>query len=61
MPEKRRQNLAEADRGSYYSQQDCLEEFLDDKGAFYNGIAGVANVTTAPLLITSWSQCSYFH
>ena len=37
MPEKRRQNLAEADRGSYYNQQQCLEEFLDDKGTFYNG------------------------
>ena len=36
MPVKRRQNLAETDRGSYHKQE-CLEEFLDSKGAFYNG------------------------
>ena len=36
MPVKRRQNLAETDRGSYYKEE-CLEEFLDSKGAFYNG------------------------
>ena len=32
----RRQNLAETDRGSYYKEE-WLEEFLDSKGAFYNG------------------------
>ena len=37
MPKERRQNLAEADRGSFYSQAECLEEFLDNKGAFSNG------------------------
>ena len=37
MPEERRQNLAETDRGSYYIPEEWLEEFLDDKGAFYNG------------------------
>ena len=37
MPEERRQNLAETDRGSYYNQGERLEEFLDDKGAFYDG------------------------
>ena len=37
MPEERRQNLAEAGRGSYYNQEEWVEEFLDDKGAFYNG------------------------
>ena len=37
MPEERRQNLAETDRGSYYNQEEWLEEFLDDKGAFYDG------------------------
>ena len=36
MPAKRRQNLAETDKGSYYKEQ-WLEEFLDSKGAFYNG------------------------
>ena len=36
MPLKRRQNLAETDRGSYYKDE-RLEEFLDTKGAFYNG------------------------
>ena len=30
MPEKRRQNLAETDRGSYYKQEEWLEELLDD-------------------------------
>ena len=36
MPVKRRQNSAETDRGSYYKGE-SLEEFLDSKGAFYNG------------------------
>ena len=36
MPEER-QNLAETDRGSYYNQAEWLEEFLDDKLAFYDG------------------------
>ena len=36
MPDERRQNLAETDKGSYYNQEGWLEEFLDDKGAFYN-------------------------
>ena len=36
MPVKRRQNLAEAGKGSYYKEE-WLEEFLDSKGAFYNG------------------------
>ena len=34
---KRKQNLAETDRGSHYNKEEWLEEFLDDKGAFYNG------------------------
>ena len=34
---ERRQNLSETDRGSYYNQEEWVEEFLDDKGAFYNG------------------------
>ena len=37
MLEERRQNLSEADRGSDYNQEQWLEEFSDDKGAFYNG------------------------
>ena len=36
MPVKRRQNLPETDKGSYYKEE-WLEEFLDSKGAFYNG------------------------
>ena len=36
VPDERRQNLAETDKGSYYNQEGWLEEFLDDKGAFYN-------------------------
>ena len=36
MPVKRRQNLAETDRGEYYKEEQ-LEEFLDSKGTFYNG------------------------
>ena len=38
MPEERRQNLAETNRRSYYNQEEWLEEFLDDKAAFYSGI-----------------------
>ena len=37
MPEERRQNLAETDRGSYYKQEKWLEAFLDRKSAFSNG------------------------
>ena len=37
MPEEKRQNLAETDSGSYYNQEEWLEEFLDDTGAFYDG------------------------
>ena len=33
MPEERRQNLAETDRGSYYNEG----EWLGDKGVFYDG------------------------
>ena len=33
---KIRQDLAETAKGSYYKEE-CLEEFLDSKGAFYNG------------------------
>ena len=36
MPVKRRQNLAETDKRSYYKEE-WLEEFLDTKGAFYYG------------------------
>ena len=34
---KRRENIAEIDRGSYYNQVEWLEKFLDNKSAFYNG------------------------
>ena len=37
IPKERGQNSAETDRGSYYNHDEWLEEFLDDKGAFYNG------------------------
>ena len=37
IPEERRQNLAERDRGSCYNQEEWLQKFLDDKDAFYNG------------------------
>ena len=33
---ERWQNLAEADRESYYSQDEWVGEFLDAEGAFYN-------------------------
>ena len=35
MPLKRRQNLAETDRGSH-CKEECLEELLDSKGVFCN-------------------------
>ena len=34
--EEKRQNLAEAEKGSYYNQEEWLEEFFGDKGAFCN-------------------------
>ena len=37
MPEERKQNLAATDRGSYCNQEEWLEEFLDNKAAFYTG------------------------
>ena len=37
MSEESRQNLAETGRGSYYNQEEWLEEFLDNKGELYNG------------------------
>ena len=37
MPEEIRQNLAETNRGSYYNQEEWLEEFLNDKGAVNDG------------------------
>ena len=36
MPVKKRQNLAETEKGSYYKEE-WLQEFLDSKVAFYNG------------------------
>ena len=36
MPVKRRQNLAETDKGSYFKEE-WLKKFLDSKTAFYNG------------------------
>ena len=35
MAEEKRKNLAEADKGSYFNQEEWLEEFLDDKNEFY--------------------------
>ena len=32
-----KKKLAETDRGPYYNQEEWLEEFLDNKGSFYNG------------------------
>ena len=37
MLEEKRQYLVETDKESYQNQQEWLEEFLDDEGAFYNG------------------------
>ena len=37
VPEEGNQNLAETDRGLYFNQGEWLEEFSDDKAAFYNG------------------------
>ena len=36
MPVKRKQNLAETDKRSYYKQE-WSEEFWDSKGVFYSG------------------------
>ena len=37
MPEERRRNLAETDRGLYHNKEEWLSEFLENKGAFYDG------------------------
>ena len=37
IPEEKRQNLAERNSESYDNQKECIEEFLDNKGAFYKG------------------------
>ena len=37
MSEESRQNLAETYRGSYYNQEEWLEELLHNKDGFYNG------------------------
>ena len=42
---KKRKNLAETDRGSYYNQEEWLKEFLDNKGLFYNGIEAATGAT----------------
>ena len=34
---EKKDNLAEAGKRSYYNQEEWLEEFLGNKGAFYNG------------------------
>ena len=36
MTKENRQNLANTDRGSCYNQEEWSEEFLEDKGIFYN-------------------------
>ena len=36
-PLKRRQKLAETDRGSNYHKEEWLEEIIDTQDAFYNG------------------------
>ena len=36
MTKENRQNLADTDRGWCYNQEEWLEEFLEDKGIFYN-------------------------
>ena len=38
MPEERRQNLVETDKGSYYNQEKWVKIFLDDRGAFQSDI-----------------------
>ena len=50
MTEKKIQNLAETDKG-YYNQGEWLEEFLDNKGAIYNG-------TKQPPEVFSKKRCS---
>ena len=36
MTKENRQNLVDTNRGSYYNQEEWLEEFLEDKIIFYN-------------------------
>ena len=45
MLEENRQNLAGTDRGSYYNQEEWLQEFLNDK------VAMVAKVVIVKMMI----------
>ena len=39
MSKEIKQNLSETDRGSYYNQEEWVEQFLDDKGATHGAMA----------------------
>ena len=54
MPKERRQNLAETGRGSYYNQEECVEEFLDGKGAFYNGSESMMVIMMMKVIMKIW-------
>ena len=55
MPERNIQNLAKTDKGSYYNQEEWLEEFLDDKGAIYNGTeAATGGVLLQKVFLKIW-------
>ena len=56
MPEERRQNLAETDWGSHYNQEEQVEEFLDDKGAFTMAVKVMMVIMMIRILIKIWKQ-----
>ena len=58
MPEEKRQNLGETDKGSYFNQEEWLEEFLDDKGAFYNGTEATIGGVLSEKVLLKISQIS---
>ena len=56
VPEERSQNLAETDWRSHYNQEEWVEEFLDDKGAFYNGSESDDCIMIMMIVMKIWKQ-----
>ena len=56
MPEERRQNLAETNRGSYYNQEKWLEKFLDVKVHFTMEVKVMMVIMMMRVMIKIWKQ-----
>ena len=56
MPEERRQNLAETNRGSYYNQEKWLEKLLDVKVHFTMEVKVMMVIMMMRVMIKIWKQ-----